>query len=231
MFFFGRGIETPLKLASKLLQRTVIAVAGVILSACANNTEPSPASVLGVTAKPLLNSERIQRQFGSFGIDVINANDRLRVSNLHSHTNGQKICRTFAVVQYPKFVDPAYAGEHQRIVMGESLGAVFKSSGWSIQKKSLYFGEFDVTESDTLIQDLMGTVSTASLAVHSYVLVVANADAQFDYATITEVHHPDYLGLRDLRALYGRDVSRYSERSNKVNALLRTTRDAMRQTE
>ena len=37
---------------------------------------------------------------------------------------------------------------------------------------------------------------------HSYVFEVRKGDSVFDYATITERHHPRYLTAADLKAIY-----------------------------
>jgi len=62
--------------------------------------------------RPLLNSERIAMEFGSYGIDVLENDARVRVSNLYSVHQGTKICRTFAVVQFPELIENAYSVEH-----------------------------------------------------------------------------------------------------------------------
>jgi hypothetical protein len=46
-----------------------------------------------ITAQ-ILNSERIEQTFGSYGIDVIASDALLRVSNLYSRHDGEKITRT-----------------------------------------------------------------------------------------------------------------------------------------
>ena len=47
--------------------------------------------------RELLNSERIAQRFGSYGIEVLESDGRVRVSNLYSNEQGGRICRTFAV--------------------------------------------------------------------------------------------------------------------------------------
>ena len=41
--------------------------------------------------RELLNSERIEQQFGSYGIDVLESDAEMRVSNLYSLSGQQKI--------------------------------------------------------------------------------------------------------------------------------------------
>jgi hypothetical protein len=50
---------------------------------------------------------------------------------------------------------------------------------------------------------MMRLQGAEELALHIYVLQAAQGDVAFDYALIAEVHHPDYLSLRDVRRIYG----------------------------
>jgi hypothetical protein len=49
----------------------------------------------------------------------------------------------------------------------------------------------------------MGGIGETNLAVHVYRLSVCRDGVCFAYATLSEVHHPDYLGLAELREIYG----------------------------
>jgi hypothetical protein len=151
-------------------------------------------------APPLLNSERIAQRFGSYGIDVLESDGTVRVSNLYSLENGRKVCRTFAVVLYPAEVDPRYADEHAAILAGGSIGAVFKEHGWTVTKKNLYFGTLETTAK---VAELMSDATGRALAVHIYGLYITRGDTTLPYATIAEVHHPDYLNLAAVRDIYG----------------------------
>jgi len=151
-------------------------------------------------SRPLLNSERIEQKFGSYGIDVLKNSPAIRVSNLYSLHDGRKICRTFAAVNYPALVDPQYVGEHEQIVGGQSMGAVFVRNGWVVEKRHRYFGTLPMTEG---LSRLMGGASAEHVAVHIYVLAIEKAGFSFEYASIAEIHHPGYLGLEDLRDIYG----------------------------
>ena len=70
-----------------------------------STTSPEAAS------RPLLNSERIAQEFGSYGVAVLESDDRVRVSNLYSLRGETKICRTYAVVYYPDATDAAVSVE------------------------------------------------------------------------------------------------------------------------
>ena len=49
----------------------------------------------------------------------------------------------------------------------------------------------------------MGGIEQSRLAVHVYSLRVSRGGVDIDYASIVEVHHPDYLELADLVEIYG----------------------------
>ena len=61
-------------------------------------TIPTPVLAVALhacTTEPeLLNSERIAQTFGSYGIDVLQADGALRRSNLYSVSDGLRTCRT-----------------------------------------------------------------------------------------------------------------------------------------
>jgi hypothetical protein len=177
-----------------------------LLAAMTADGQPAAASSeqapprLEAPQRELLNSERIERQFGSYGIDVLQSDGRYRVSNLYSVHDGERICRTFAVVLYPERIDPLFAAEHAEIVAGGSIGAVFASHDWVVTKRHLHFGEL---RSTSKVAALMHAAEGEPLAVHVYVLGVSKGATSLDYATISEVHHPDYLSLTELPGIYG----------------------------
>jgi hypothetical protein len=159
------------------------------------------AATAAESSRELLNSERIERAFGSYGIEVIESDARVRVSNLYSEEQGgTRVCRTFAVVLYPAAVDPAFALEHAAIVAGRSIGATFAESGWTVVKTHRYFGEIDSTPR---LARLMGGADEQRLAVHVYEFEIVKGGRRFAYATIAEAHHPDYLRLENVREIYG----------------------------
>src|SRR5688572_8293898 len=84
--------------------------------------------------RELLNSERIAAAFGSYGVEVLEQDDQVRVSSLFSLAADEKTCRTFAVVRYPPRLDSAVSAEHAAIVAGGSIGAVFTAHGWEVRK-------------------------------------------------------------------------------------------------
>ncbi|HUO67504.1 MAG TPA: hypothetical protein VMV37_08220 [Gammaproteobacteria bacterium] len=152
------------------------------------------------SARQLLNSERIAARFGNYGIEVLQSDSRERVSNLYSEARGERTCRTFAVVRYPTAIDPALAAEHDEIVRGGSIGAVFAAHGWQVLKTNLRYFVLDAPER---VASLMRVATGTKLAAHAYELDVAKAGRTLQYALLVEIHHPDYLKRDDLLAIYG----------------------------
>jgi hypothetical protein len=120
---------------------------------------------------------------------------------------GVAVCRTFAVVGIGTEIDPAFATEHAQIVEGASIGAVFQRNGWDLVKRHQYIGEIRIGTQAGRLAGLMHIKPPATLAVHIYVLSVSGKGRSFDYAMIAEVHHPDYLTISALRAIYGTEYS------------------------
>ncbi|HUF71275.1 MAG TPA: hypothetical protein VMR74_00070 [Gammaproteobacteria bacterium] len=151
----------------------------------------------------ILNSERIEQTFGSYGVEVIYADERIRLSDLYSLHDRRPVTRTFALVRYPDEVDPAFAPVHAAIVAGGSIGTTFEAAGWTVVKD--YHQYFRIRVSPRLAAT-MGVASEMPLAAHAYRLEVARDDRQLEYALIVEIHHPDYLREEDLVRIYGPEV-------------------------
>ena len=169
----------------------VLALAGVLATV---------AAVAQPSSRELLNSERIQQKFGSYGVEVLANGDRTRITNLYSVDAGAKTCRTFAVVRFPAAIDPAVAIEHATITGGGSIGAVFAANGWRVLKTHLAFREIEATPR---LANLMHVAIGTRLAEHAYVLDVAKNGKTVAYAALLEIHHPDYLRRSDLERIYG----------------------------
>ncbi len=195
----------------------------VVLAGCA--TAPDNRQ----TAMPLLNSERIQQKFGSYGIDVLESDSALRVSNLYSLDDDRKTTRTFAVVKYPDEVDDAFAEEHLTILNGGSIGAVFKRNGWQVIKQHEYFGTINAAADYAGIYRLMGDIQPVDLAVHIYRLDIRKDNMTFQYAEIAEVHHPDYLQVVDLQGIYPGIYDELMVQTRSVERFLNTVVSKMSQ--
>lgn len=165
-----------------------------MLSAC--ETEPV-----------LLNSERIQQRFGSYGIKVLPSEPGLRRSSLYSIDDGRPVCRTYSVVRFADQPHDGYREEHAKVLAGNSIGAIFRSHGWDIHKQTIYIGSLLLPARSTRIGQLMHISDQDELALHVYQLLLARNDQVFEYATIVEAHHPEYLSQSGLFELYEYDES------------------------
>jgi len=186
----------------------------------------APATVTpcdSLLSPKLLNSERIEKKFGGYGIDVLYNTSQVRVSNLY---DGKKITRTLAVVDYPEIIDSSFAKEHQAIVAGGSIGNVFKSHGWLIEKKNIFIGELAPAAEYKKLYVLMGNIPPSKLSVWIYVFTIRRGDKSFPYATISEVYHPDYLSLANLKCI-NQDADAYSARTKPVTKELKKVTTAM----
>lgn len=190
--------------------RLTPAVLAAALSACATETV-------------LLNSERIEHRFGSYGIEVLASEAGLRRSSLFSLENDVRVCRTYAIVRFREDPDTSIGVEHARVLAGNSLGEVFKSNDWKIHKQTMHIGTFEIAADDAGIADLMRLEEDTTLAVHVYQLLLARGGRIFEYATIVEAHHPEYLDEAQLLDIYAYDKteSLQDEELQELHALLR----------
>lgn len=165
------------------------------------------AAALGACATEtvLLNSERIEDRFGSYGIDVLASEAGLRRSSLYSIENGEHVCRTYAVVRFSENPDDSIGAEHAKVLAGNSLGAVFKANGWKVHKQTLHIGSFEMAASQTDVGERMHLDRDETLALHVYQLLLARGGRIFEYATIAEAHHPEYLTEEQLLEIYPYD--------------------------
>jgi len=185
------------------------------------------AAALGACAvQPgLLNSDRIEQRFGSYGIEVIEQNSSVRRSNLYTTEGTVRTCRTYAVV---KFVDSTLTDittAHQVVLAGESIGTTFSTAGWHIEKETLYIGEVRIDDPQQPIAQLMRLDTPANLGVHAYRLMLEKESRSIHYATIIETHHPDYLVETDLLELYPADTN-LQPTTNEIAALKQLVLDS-----
>jgi len=173
--------------------RTHLYIVAIALAALAPSAAQPPA-------RELLNSERIAVAFGSYGVEVLEQDQAVRVSNLFSDGADGRTCRTFAIVRYAPRIDPAVSAEHAAIVAGGSLGAVFAAQGWEVRKAHLSYAE---RPASPRLGALMRIAAGTPLAEHVYVLDVVKNGRTIEYAALVEIHHPDYLSVEDLGKIYG----------------------------
>jgi hypothetical protein len=169
-------------------------VFAAMLSACA-------------TESVLLNSKRIEKRFGSYGVEVLASEAGLRRSGLLSYDGDTATCRTYAVVQFADQLDERYDDAHSRVLAGDSIGATFQEDGWDIRKHTLYIGTMRLPGTPTEVGRLMRLTGAHDLALHVYQLVIARDDIELEYATIMEAHHPEYLVEADLLETFEYDDS------------------------
>lgn len=169
------------------------AVLAAILSACA-------------TESVILNSERIEKRFGSYGIEVLSSEAGLRRSGLFSVDGDTATCRTYAVVQFVDEADERYDAAHSQVLAGDSIGETFKDNGWGIRKNTLFIGDVRLPDERTEIAELMRLTGAHDLALHIYQLVLVREGVASEYATIMEVHHPEYLTVSELREIFDYDA-------------------------
>jgi len=156
-----------------------------------------------VVSGPPLNSDLIERRYGSYGVEIREADSERRVASLYSGSAGNKITRTYAVTEFLAPQRAEYRAEHERVVAGASIGTTFRAAGWDIHKQSLFIGALEVPESYSTLARLMNIGLPETLAVHEYLFIVSRDERSWSYARIVEVHHPDFLGAADLAALHG----------------------------
>ena len=184
-------------------------VLAALLSACA-------------TESVILNSDRIEQRFGSYGIEVLASEAGLRRSNLFSYEGNTAICRTYAVVQFVEPLDDSFGAAHEKVLAGESIGSTFRDDGWDIQKRTLHIGRVRLPDRPTQVGTLMRLAGSHELALHVYQLVLVRGDMELEYATIMEAHHPDYLTTRDLETIFSTngDVSVRAGELARLEALI-----------
>jgi hypothetical protein len=149
-----------------------------------------------------LNSDDIRARYGECRIEVLEQRDTLRRVSLYTSHDGQKICRTYAVVRFVPQPPPELDAVHRRILAGESIGSALRSAGINVVRRSLYIDEVEVGAESPGIAALMGIGAPARLGVHAYGLYLRRDDYVTPYATIAEAHHPDYLGAAALAARF-----------------------------
>lgn len=174
-------------------QRVSLTVLAASLSAC-------------VVEPELLNSERIESEFGGYGIEIIAYVDGIRRANLYSVQDDVRTCRTYAVVRFTNVPEDIIGTQHAQIIAGASIGATFKATGWRIYKETRYIGELETARDKHKIRPMMRVDSKQILAMHVYRLLLRKQQQIIEYATIVEVHHPEYLSQQRLLNLFAVDT-------------------------
>lgn len=188
-----------------------------------NNPIPSIvlAAALGACGvqPELLNSERIQQRFGSYGVEVLQQDDGVRRSNLYSVDNGVRVCRTYALVKFIVPVNAELSATHKAVVGGQSIGTSFSTAGWRIRKETIFVGSMRLPGPQHAIARLMHLDDAASLGLHAYRLILRKGAQTVYYATIIESHHPHYITETELSELYAEAMSAHLD-SAEIDALV-----------
>ena len=192
------------------------------------NSDQSGTSRSEESLQSVGNGDRIRLKYGAYHIEIIENDSCIRVSKLYSIDAGVKTIRTFAVVAYPDIIEPAFQKEHDAIMNGQSIGIVFKNNGWSIDKRHQYFGEIGAPADYSGIYPADGETSITPPAIHIYALFVEKENTRFQYASIAEVHHPEYLQLEDLNAIYGNEFDSGVILNQGLKEFLEVVRTKMR---
>ena len=82
-----------------------------------------------------LNSERIRRLYGSYGVEILAQNETLRVTNLYSQADDVTTCRTLAIVRFAPGAERHFPHAHAAIRAGASLGETLAKRGWQLEKQ------------------------------------------------------------------------------------------------
>jgi hypothetical protein len=171
------------------------------------NTQFPPSALAAIlsacaTESVNLNSERIEKRFGRYGVEVLASEAGLRRSSLFSFDGDTSTCRTYAVVKFVEQLDERYNDAHSKVLAGDSIGATFKEDGWDVGKRTLYIGTIRLPDSRTPIGELMRLNGAHDIALHVYQLVLARGNTELEYAIILEAHHPEYLSTQDLQEIF-----------------------------
>ena len=170
--------------------------------------------------RPLLNSERIQSCFGSYGVEVLEQNGSLRISSLYSLDGEQRITRTLAISEFAREMPEDLQPVYQSIQDGASMGSSLEAAGWRVEKRHRYFGEVPISNAFRCMSGLPESDSNQVLAVQVYDLYVARGQQKIRFALLAELHDPRYLTLPDLRQIYDGRVKQLSIEDDASRAML-----------
>lgn len=188
------------------------------------NPLPSPSTSVVSTIKPMLNSDRIEYFFGSYGVARLqpdsNKLKKTRIANLYSTHDNQKIMRTLAIVDFVEPMLEPLALAHQKIQNGESIGIALRNDNWSIIKEPIYFGE--ATLKPNVLQ-LMFEKNNTKGAIYIYKLSVKNNTHTnpIGYCNIIEIYSPQYLTSVWLKEIYKDDFPQYNTLTPEITEIIK----------
>lgn len=153
--------------------------------------------------RPLLNSERIRSCFGSYGVEVIHQDSRLRVSSLYSLEGEERITRTLAISEFTSDLPASLNEAYKAIRAGASMGATLEDAGWRVEKRQRYSGEVAASAALGCLSNPPEPEAQSLLAVQVYDLYVVREEEVVRFALLAELHDPRYLTLPDLQQIHG----------------------------
>ena len=156
--------------------------------------------------RPLLNSERIEACFGSYGVEVLCQDGGWRVSSLYSFGKaGTRVTRTLAVTHFREQVPADLDSVLKLIRDGASIGATLKANGWAVSKSGLYIGEVPMPDDfrQMINTDTEDPAEASTAAVFVYDLSAHRNGVDAQIATIAEMYDPRYLTLSSLEKING----------------------------
>jgi len=193
-----------------------VVLASLALAACRTAVDTHPAP-------PLLNSERIEQRYGSYGVEVLQQRGPLRVTCLYSLEPAGRICRTVAVTLFDA-TPPALSRESAAIRYGASIGATLKAAGWSVVKHDHLLTERAAGREFANLLHWPPGDELPEVAIDAYALWVERPGESYRFALIAEAHHPDYLDRAELRRLYPEALAKasgeYRELLGEMDAVL-----------
>ena len=170
--------------------------------------------------RPLLNSERIQSCFGSYGVEVLEQQGNLRISSLYSLAAEIRITRTLAISEFATDLPENLQATYQAIRAGASMGSSLEAAGWRVEKRHRYFGEVPVSEAFRCMSGLPEDHPQQMLAVQVYDLYVLRESEEVRFALLAELHDPRYLSLQDLLQIYAGLVGKLSNADEASKLML-----------
>lgn len=189
-------------------ERWLWAACLLLMAGCASASKHStnPSCPPPEQLRPLLNSERIQSCFGSYGVEVIEQQGRMRISSLYSvdatRDGEQRVTRTLAVSEFADSLPDSLQEAYAAIRAGASMGATLQGAGWRVDKRHRYFGEVPASDTLRCMSGLPADYASQVLAVQVYDLWVVRDEKEVRFALLAELHDPRYLTLADLRQIY-----------------------------
>jgi len=185
--------------------------AGVLLTSClllvscaAHQDRPEGAACPTYEQlRPMLNSERIESCFGSYGVEVVEQQGNLRISSLYSLAADIRTTRTLAISEFATDLPPSLDTAYQAIRVGASMGATLQAKGWRVDKRQRFLGEVPARDVGRCMSGWAESWAGEMLAVQVYDLYVVKPTETVRFALLAELHDPRYLTLTDLQRIDG----------------------------